>query len=204
MDDLIPHPVASILFGLAVVALFLWQGFEENPRAKRSAQHLSRPAILTERPQEVRLPQQIHSVSRRDTSEQAEAEIKPKPTTKIYYRITVPDSGTLEAGDVVIKLTGIDPQRRRSMPGRQGQELALRQRSEGGAEAADSRPRRRLRPARAQRAEVIHGACTVAGTISRAGWCAKDGPSQTTHRSLLLLMRPKQRSPSVSVFGVEP
>jgi len=38
---------------------------------------------------------------------QAEAEIKPKPTTKIYYRVMVPDSGTLEAGDVVIKLNGI-------------------------------------------------------------------------------------------------
>ena len=34
-------------------------------------------------------------------------EIKPKPTTKIYYRVTVPDSGTLEAGGVVIKLDGI-------------------------------------------------------------------------------------------------
>jgi endonuclease YncB( thermonuclease family) len=110
MNDLVPHPVASILFGLAVVALFLWQGSEENRLAKRSAQSLSRPAISTERPQAARLPQQIHSVPGRDTSErplQAEAEIKPMPTTKIYYRVTVPDSGTLEAGDVVIKLNGI-------------------------------------------------------------------------------------------------
>jgi len=36
-----------------------------------------------------------------------EAEAEPKPTTKIYYRVTVPDSGTPEAGDVVIKLNGI-------------------------------------------------------------------------------------------------
>jgi endonuclease YncB( thermonuclease family) len=108
MNDLVPHPVASILFGLAVVALFLWQGSEENRLAKRSAQSLSRPT--TERPQAARLPQQVHSVPGRHTSErppQAEAEIKPKPTTKIYYRVTVPDSGTLEAGDVVIKLNGI-------------------------------------------------------------------------------------------------
>jgi endonuclease YncB( thermonuclease family) len=75
-----------------------------------AAQSLSKPAVPTERQQAARLPQQIHSVPGPDTSErplQAEAEIKPKPTTKIYYRVTVPDSGTLEAGDVVIKLNGI-------------------------------------------------------------------------------------------------
>src|SRR4029453_9862517 len=110
MNDLVPHPVGSILFGLAVVALFLWQGSEEDRLAKASAQSLSRPPIPPERPQAARLPQQIHSVPDPDTSErplQAEAEIKPRPTTKIYYRVTVPDSGTLEAGDVVIKLNGI-------------------------------------------------------------------------------------------------
>jgi endonuclease YncB( thermonuclease family) len=100
MNDLVPHPVGSILFGLAVVALFLWQGSEEDRLAKRSAQSLSRPAIPTERPQAARLPQQVHSVP-------GPVEIKPRPTTKIYYRVTVPDSGTLEAGDVVIKLNGI-------------------------------------------------------------------------------------------------
>jgi hypothetical protein len=91
MNALVPHPVASILFGLA-------------------AQSLSKPAVPTERQQAARLPQQIHSVPGPDTSErplQAEAEIKPKPTTRIYYRVTVSDSGTLEAGDVVIMLNGI-------------------------------------------------------------------------------------------------
>jgi endonuclease YncB( thermonuclease family) len=102
MNDPVPHPVASILFGLAVVALFLWQEPEENRHAKRSAHSLSRSAIPIERPQAARLSQQIHSVPL-----QSEADIKPKPTTKIYYRVTVPDSGTLEAGDVVIKLNGI-------------------------------------------------------------------------------------------------
>lgn len=101
MNHPIPHPVASILFGLAVMALLLWQGSEGTRLAKHSAQFLSR---LTEGPQAARLPQQIHSVPK---PLQAEAEIKPKPTTKIYYRVMVPDSGTLEAGDVVIKLNGI-------------------------------------------------------------------------------------------------
>jgi endonuclease YncB( thermonuclease family) len=101
MNDPIPHPVASILFGLAVVALLLWQGSEADRLAKHSAQFLSK---LTEGTQAARLPQQIHSVPK---PLQAEAEIKPKPTTKIYYRVMVPDSGTLEAGDVVIKLNGI-------------------------------------------------------------------------------------------------
>jgi endonuclease YncB( thermonuclease family) len=100
MDDLIPHPFASILFALVVGALFLWQGFEENRPPKRLAN--VRPAILTEKPQATRLSQQIKSVSFR-----GEADIKPRPTKKIYYRVIVPDSGTLEAGEVVIKLNGI-------------------------------------------------------------------------------------------------
>ena len=97
MDDLIPHPFASILFALVVGALFLWQGFEENRPAKRSAQSLSRPAIPTEKPQAARLSVPLRG----------EADIQPKPTKKIYYRVIVSDSGTLEAGDVVIRLNGI-------------------------------------------------------------------------------------------------
>jgi endonuclease YncB( thermonuclease family) len=100
MDDLIPHPFASILFALVVGALFLWQGFEENRPPKRLA-HV-RPAILTENPQATRLSQQIEPVPLR-----GETDTKPKPTKKTYYRVIVPDSGTLEAGDVVIKLNGI-------------------------------------------------------------------------------------------------
>jgi hypothetical protein len=57
MDDLIPHPFASILFALVVGALFLWQGFEENRPPKRLA-HV-RPFILTEKPQAAQLSQQI-------------------------------------------------------------------------------------------------------------------------------------------------
>jgi endonuclease YncB( thermonuclease family) len=90
------------LFALAVVALFLWQGYEENRPAKRSAQSLSRSAIPTEKPQAARSSQHIQSVPLA-----GETEIKPEPTTKTYYRVIVPDSGTLEAGDVVIKLNGI-------------------------------------------------------------------------------------------------
>ncbi len=97
---LIPHPFASILFALVVGALFLWQGFEENRPPKRLA-HV-RPFILTEKPQVAQLSQQIQSLPLR-----GETGIKPKQTTKIYYRVTVPDSGTLQAGHVVIKLNGI-------------------------------------------------------------------------------------------------
>ena len=53
LDDLIPHPFASILFALVLGALFLWQGFEENRPPKRLA-HV-RPAVLTEKPQAARL-----------------------------------------------------------------------------------------------------------------------------------------------------
>src|SRR5262249_61749848 len=102
MDDLVPHPFASILFALVVGPLLNWKGFEENRPAKRSAQSLSMPAIPTEKPQAARLSQQIQSVPLR-----GEADIQPKPTKKIYYRVIVLDSGTLEAGDVVIKLNGI-------------------------------------------------------------------------------------------------
>jgi endonuclease YncB( thermonuclease family) len=97
MDDLVPHPFASILFGLVVGALFLWQGFEENRAAWRSAQSLSRPAIPTEKPQAARLSVPLRG----------EADIQPKLTKKIYYRVIVSDGGTLEADDVVIKLNGI-------------------------------------------------------------------------------------------------
>jgi endonuclease YncB( thermonuclease family) len=102
MDDVIPHPFASILFALVVGALFLWHGFEENQPPKRLA-HV-RPFILTEIRQTARLSQQIQPVLLR-----GETDIEPRPTKKIYYRVIVPDSGTLEAGDVVIKLNGIVP-----------------------------------------------------------------------------------------------
>ena len=102
MDDVIPHPFASILFALVVGALFLWHGFEENQAPKRLA-HV-RPFILTEKPQATRLAQQLQPVPLR-----AENDIKPEPTKKTYYRVIVPDSGTLETGNVVIKLNGIVP-----------------------------------------------------------------------------------------------
>jgi endonuclease YncB( thermonuclease family) len=93
MDDLVPHPFASILFALVVGPLLIWQGLEEN----QPAQSLSRSATPTEKPQAARLSVPLRG----------EADIQPKPTKKIYYRVIVSDSGTLEAGDVVIKLNGI-------------------------------------------------------------------------------------------------
>jgi len=97
MDDLVPHPFASILFALVVGPLLIWQGFEENRPAKRSAQSLSKAAIPTEKPQAARLSVPLRG----------DADIQPKLTKKIYYRVIVSDSGTLEAGDVVIRLNGI-------------------------------------------------------------------------------------------------
>jgi endonuclease YncB( thermonuclease family) len=102
MDDVIPHPFASTLFALVVGAFLLWQGFEDN-RPPKPLAHV-KPFILTEKPLAVRLSQQIQSVPLRGGTD-----IKPKPTKKTYYRVIVPDSGTLEAGDVVIKLNGILP-----------------------------------------------------------------------------------------------
>jgi endonuclease YncB( thermonuclease family) len=90
------------LFALVVGALFLWHGFEENQPPKRLA-HV-KPFIFTEKPLATRLAQQNQPVPLR-----AETDIKPKPTKKTYYRVIVPDSGTLEAGDVVIKLNGVVP-----------------------------------------------------------------------------------------------
>jgi endonuclease YncB( thermonuclease family) len=119
--------LASVLLGVATVTLLLWPVFMpsgSDEKAKRPAQSI-RPPISTERPQAARLPEQNHSVPNLSTSdrpllarEKAEADrlaalqkkdenILTKLTTKIYYRVTVPDSGTLEAGDVVIKLNGI-------------------------------------------------------------------------------------------------
>ena len=93
MDDLVPHPFASILFALVVGPLLIWQGLKEN----QPTQSLSRPAIPTEKPQAARLSVPLRG----------EADIQPKLTKKIYYRVIVSDSGTLEAGDVVIRLNDI-------------------------------------------------------------------------------------------------
>ena len=149
MDDLVPHPFASILFALVVGPLLIWQGFEENRPAKRSAQSLSRPAIPTEKPQAARLSVPLRG----------EADIQPKLTKKIYYRVMVSDSGTLEAGDVVIRLNGIvaskadgqcHDKQGKNWPCGAAAKTALRRlvRARAG----------RLRLARTWRAEVIHGA----------------------------------------------
>jgi endonuclease YncB( thermonuclease family) len=102
MND-VAYPIASVLLGLAVVAFFLWpvfmqSGSEEDRLANRSAQFLgmsvsrslSKPEIPTKKPQADGL-----------------AALRNIMEKKTYYRVTVPDSGTLKAGDVVIKLDGI-------------------------------------------------------------------------------------------------
>src|SRR5262245_48397589 len=181
MDDLVPHPFASILFALVVGPLLIWQGFEENRPAKRSAQSLSRPAIPTEKPQAARL-----SVPLR-----VEADIQPKLTKKIY-------SGTLEAGDVVIRLNGI-------VASKADAQCHDKQGKNWTCGAAAKTALRRLVRARAVVCDLpepgeqksFTARCAVSGT----DLSSKGGRSQTTHRSLRSLMRPRQRSPSVSAFG---
>jgi endonuclease YncB( thermonuclease family) len=103
MND-IAYPIALILCGLTVAAFFLWP-VSEDPLPYRSAEYvgmsitrsLSKPGIPTRNP---------HTNPQAD-GVAAFIEVRPKPTTKTYYRVTVSDSGTLEAGEVVIKLDGI-------------------------------------------------------------------------------------------------
>ncbi len=177
MHDLIPHPFASILFALVVGALFLWQGFEENRPPKRLA-HV-RPAILTEKPQAARLSQQIQTVPLR-----GEADIKPKPTKKIYYRVMVPDSGTLAAGDVVIKLNGIvaskadaqcQDEKGKSWPCGAAAKTALRRLVRARAVVCDL--------SEAGEQKTFTARCAVSGTdlstwIVRQGWAKPNEPPE--------------------------
>src|SRR5262245_48862512 len=189
MDDLIPHPFASILFALVVGAFFLSHGFEENRPPKRLA--YVRPFFLNEKPQTARLSQQIQSVPLR-----GETDIKPKPTKKTYYRVIVPDSGTLQASDVVIKLNGIvaskadaqcQDEKGKSWPCGAAAKTALRQLIRARAVVCDL-----LGPGE-------HKSFTARCAVSGTG--GKGGRSQTIYGSLPSLMRPRQRSPSVSAFG---
>ena len=153
-DDLSRASVCFNIVRSCRRALFLWQGFEENRPAKRSAQSLSRPSILTEKPQAARLLSKPNPIgARRSRTSQAQANdenLLPGHCAGQWH------AGSRRRGHQAKRHSC--RQGRRSMPGREGQELALRRRSEDGAEAADPRPRRRLRLARARRAEVIHGA----------------------------------------------
>ena len=174
MDDLVPHPFGSILFALVVGPLLIWQGFEENRPAKRSAQSLSRPAIPTEKPQAARLSVPLRG----------EADIQPKLTKKIYYRVIVSDSGTLEAGDVVIRLNGIVASKADAQcPDKQG-----KNRSCG---AAAKMALRRLVRARAVVCDLpepgeqksFTARCAVSGTdlstwMVRQGWAKPNDPPE--------------------------
>ena len=129
---------------------------------------------------------------------QAEAEIKPTPTTKTYYRVTVTDSGTLEAGDVVIKLDGIvahkaddqcQDKNGKNWPCGTAAKAALRRLIRARAVVCDL--------AEQSEQKIITARCTVSGTdlstwMVRQGWAKPDD-----HRSL--------RGPKVSVstFGGE-
>jgi endonuclease YncB( thermonuclease family) len=201
--------LASLLLGVATVLLFLWLAFmpsgsEENRLANRPAQSTKSP-IPTERPQAARLPEQTHPVPGPATSdrhllarEKAEAdrlaelqkkdenivEFKPKPTTKIYYRVTVPDSGTLQAGDVVIKLNGIvarkadaqcQDEKGKSWPCGAAAKAALRRLVRARAVVCD------LPEAGEQKTFTAH--CAVSGTdlstwMVRQGWAKPNDPPE--------------------------
>ena len=197
--------LASVLLGVATVTLFLWPVFmpsEENRFAKRPAQSI-RPPISTERPQAGR-PEQTHSVPDPTSDrpllarENAEADRlaalqkkdanivdhKPKPTTKIYYRVAVSDSGTLEAGDVVIKLNGIvarkadaqcQDEKGKSWPCGAAAKAALRRLVRARAVVCD------LPEAGEQKSFTAR--CAVSGTdlstwMVRQGWAKPNGPPE--------------------------
>ena len=101
IDDLIPHPFASILFALVVGAL------SSGPGSRRTD---PRSVWLMSGPQSSPKSHKRHGyLSKSNLYHSGAKPIRPKPTKKIYYRVVVPDSGTLEAGDVVIKLNGRVP-----------------------------------------------------------------------------------------------
>lgn len=119
--------LASILLGIAVVAFFLWPVFaplgpKESPAAKRGPAipvkelHAAKPTdqthVITDpaapksaplAPDEAK-PERLAALQGRDKIIEV---VSPRPVTKLYYRVKVRDGGTLEAGDVVIKLDGI-------------------------------------------------------------------------------------------------
>jgi endonuclease YncB( thermonuclease family) len=175
--DLIPHPFASILFALVVGALFLWHGLDGNRPPKRLA--YVTPTILNEKPHAARLAQQIQPGPLR-----GEALIKPKPTKKTYYRVIVPDSGTLQAGNVVIKLNGIaaskadaqcNDEQGKNWPCGAAAKTALRQLIRARAVVCD------LPEAGEQKSYIAR--CAVSGTdlsawLVRQGWAKPNDPPE--------------------------
>ena len=147
MDDLVRRPFARYCRSCRRAALNLARVGGSRP-AKRSAQSLSRPAIPTEKPQAARLSVPLRG----------EADIQPEADENLLP-VIVSDSGTLEAGDVVIRLNGIVASKADAQcHDKQGKNWPCGAGREDGVEAAGPRPRRRLRLARTWRAEVIHGA----------------------------------------------
>ena len=122
--------LASTLLGIAVVAFFLWpafspSGLEESQRGVNSPirpkipvneSHAAKPTHPTHvipdhapnsaplAPGEAK-PKRLAALQGRD--ETIAEVVSSKPVTKLYYRVKVRDGGTLEAGDLVIKLDGI-------------------------------------------------------------------------------------------------
>src|SRR5262249_57065885 len=131
---------------------------------------VSWPAIPTEKPQAARLAVPLRG----------EADIQPKLTQKIYYRVIVSDSGTLEAGDVVIRLNGI-------VASKADAQCHDKQGKNWACGAAAKTALRRLVRARAVVCDLPEPGeqksftprCAVAGT-DRSTWMVRQGGAQRT------------------------
>ena len=136
-----------------------------------SAEDATKPATVAQATQQA--PEQLAALNDKDKT----GAVAPKQTTKRYYRVTVRDGGTLQAGKVVIRLSGIAA-RDADATCKDGtrQELAVRRCGQSGAHAADPGPA--PSPASCRRAASIISstqAATVAGTdlstwLVRQGW----------------------------------
>lgn len=116
--------LASVLLGLAVVAFLVWSALEpsepersvfvnppERPAARPAAPATQAPTGREAHAMPAPQPSKPRRASDRHEAERLAAlEGKSEPTakTKLYYRVTVRDGGTLDAGGVVIRLAGIE------------------------------------------------------------------------------------------------
>jgi len=85
--------------------------------------------------------------------------------TKLYYRVTVRDAGTLQSGGTTIRLAGITA-RDVEVQGQKRKELAMQRGGEVRARASHPRPGRKLRTAQVGEAEGLPGALQRGGNRS--------------------------------------
>jgi endonuclease YncB( thermonuclease family) len=113
------------LLALATVALFAWLVFapagenrlarKQEPKAPLPEVSVAPPVAPAKRaasPEQEPVKRQMLAHEKAEAERlaalaQQEAAAKAKPEIKLYYRVTVRDGGTLEAGDVIISLDAI-------------------------------------------------------------------------------------------------